>query len=82
MSSSLKFAYEPANNVLNLFLLLDTTSSVNYYFKVKKMQTCSCKKISNGSLTATNVTDKDTGNIRCSEKCRCLYNRFSKYKMI
>lgn len=50
------------------FLLLDTTSVVNYYFKVKQMQSFSGKKISNGSLTATNVTDKDIGNIKCSEK--------------
>lgn len=50
------------------FLLLVTTSVVNYYFEVKEMQTFSGKKISNGSLTATNVTDKDIGNIKCSEK--------------
>lgn len=49
------------------FLLLDTTF-VNYYFKVKQMQSFSGKKISNGSLTATNVTNKDIGNIKCSEK--------------
>lgn len=61
-------------------MLLDTTSVVNYYFEVKEMQTFSGKKISNGSLTATNVTDKDIGNIKCSEKWRCLYNRFCKYK--
>lgn len=61
-------------------MLLDTTSVVNYYFEVKEMQTFSGKKISNGSLTATNVTDKDNGNIKCSEKWRCLYNRFCKYK--
>lgn len=61
-------------------MLLDTTSVVNYYFKVKEMQTFSGRKISNGSLTAIYVTDKDIGNIGCSEKWRCLYNRFSKYK--